>query len=205
MAIKIDWQPLPPRSGEEVTSYFPRLKENGTIDFETLCRLATKHSSVFHRGELLAAFDVLQREMSRQLALGKTVRIPEFGTFRLTIEANGKVEAARRRSKSAVRLKGVAFAPEGKFVESLGQPDFRWSPTGSHHLVCDVDQLRANLSDYLAAHHSITCAEFAALFHLGRSTANKYIRQLLDEGLLVRTGAGKLACYSLHAKETLPR
>lgn len=199
MAIHIDWQPLPPKSGDEATSYFPRLKGNGTIDFDTLCQLAAKHGSVFHRGELQAAFDVLMREMSRQLASGKAIRIPDFGTLRLTIEANGKIEDAQRRDMSSVRVKGVAFSPEEAFLGSLGQLDFRWSHSGSYHRVCDLDSLKSSLTDYFTGHSAITCAEFANLFHLGRSTANKYLRQLLDEGFLTRTGTGKHTCYSLHA------
>ncbi len=197
MAIHIDWQPLPPKSGDKETTYFPRMKGNGTIDFDTLCQLAAKHGSVFHRSELQAAFDVLRREMSRQLASGKAIRIPDFGTFRLTIEANGRIEAEQRRSTSSVRLKSVTFSSDQEFVNSLGQPDFRWSPSGSHHIACDMDSLKACLTDYLTGHSAITCAEVAELLHLGRSTANKYLRQWLDEGFLAKIGSGKHTSYSL--------
>lgn len=199
MAINIDWQPQPPKSRNEETYYFPRLRGNGTIGMEDLCRQATKHNSVFHYGDLIAAFCTMQHEMSRQLAMGKTIRIPGFGSFRPTIESNGKVKAAQRRKKKAVRLKGIAFTPDDKFVNSLGEPDFRWLPSGSHHLAYDAGQLKAGLSEHLATHPTITCAEFASTFHLGRSTANKYLRQLVDEGYLIRTGYGKHIHYVLNA------
>lgn len=198
MAINIDWQPLPPKSRNEETCYFPRLKGNGTINMESLCRMAAKQHSLFHRGVLIAAFDTLQREMARQLAMGKTIRIKGFGSFRPTIEANGKVEASQRRKKDVVRLKGVSFTPEEEFMDSLGKPDFRWFPTGSRLLAYDAEELKAHLTDYFATHSSITRAEFASIFHLGNSTANKYLRQLLDNSFLTRKGAGKHICYVLN-------
>lgn len=199
MAIHIDWQPLPSTNADDETCYFPRLKGNGTVDFETLCQLAAEHNSVFHRGELLAAFDLLRREISHQLASGKAVRIPEFGTFRLTVEASGKIGATKRSSKGSVRLKGIAFSPEKEFVNSLGKLDFHCTPNGPRHPVCELNQMKDKLTDYFAAHSSITCAEFSALFHLGRSTANKYLKQLLNDGFLTRTGLGKHTRYGLKA------
>lgn len=198
MAIHIDWQPLPPKSGNEETYYFPRLKGNGTINMETLCRKAAKNNPLYHRSVLMAAFGALQREMSHWLAMGKTIRIQGFGTFRPTIEANGKVKAAQRRKKDAVRLKGITFSPEKEFMDSLGQLDFRWHPSGSRHLAYDAEELKTHLTEFFATHASITRAEFASIFHLGDSTANKYLRQLQDHGFLTRKGAGKHICYVLN-------
>ena len=195
--IKIEWQPLPPASRGEEVSYFPRLKGNGSVDIDTLSKQAVKHQTVFSRGELLAAFDHLQHEMTDALAFGKAVKIPGFGTFRLVIEANGKVSAKQRSRKDAVRLKTVSFTPDDDFLQSLGQLCFRSSNKRERQSSYNKEEMKARLTDYLAQHSTITCPEFAELFLLGRSTANKRVKELLDEGFLVRTGTGRYFSYSL--------
>lgn len=195
--IKIEWQPLPPASRGEEVSYFPRLKGNGSVDIETLSKQAVKHHTVFSRGELLAAFDYLQHEMSDALASGKAVSIPGFGTFRLVIEANGKIIAAHRSRKDAVRLKSVSFTPDDEFLHSFGQINFRCPTMGNRLCAYSKEEMKTQLTDYLSQHSTITCREFAELFNMGRSTANKRMKELLEEDFLVRTGSGKFYSYSL--------
>lgn len=197
MAIKIEWQPLPPASKSEEATFFPRLKGNGTTDLESLCKLAVKHHTVFSRGELAAAFETIQTEMSQQLAQGKSIHIPGFGTFRLAIESNGPVPSSRRNRKDAVKLKTVIFQPDEEFLQSMGELDFRWSSTALRSEACDKSHLKSLVTDYLATHPSITCAELAELAHLGRSTANKHLKELLNDDFLVREGTGKNTRYTL--------
>lgn len=192
--LHIDWQPIPPASREEETTYFPRLTSRGTIGFEELCRLAARNSR-YNRGELAAVFCEVLQELSHQLAEGKIVQIPELGDFRLSVQANGRITGKKRGDKHSAKLKGVNFSPSADFIQSLGDLQFQWSPSIVHQAPCDLPSMKSRLDEYFLSNPAISRSQFEELFGLPRSTSNIRLACLVADGYLCKAGTGKDTRY----------
>lgn len=196
MSIQIDWQTMPPQKGDTTSTprLFPRMKDNGTITVEELCKIASQ-GSVFSRGELFAALSELTTAISRNLAEGKTIDIPDLGTFKLSIGTDSDITAQTHRRMDKIKIRGINFQPSPDLLQAIGTPPFHWSPDATNQHATTLDSIRTTLSDYFLTHPTITRAEFEQLFRMKRSTAQLRLKALMEEGFIEKEGHNREARY----------
>ena len=203
--IKIDWQQMPPRKGEAIDEgqntteqerLYPRIKDNGSVSFDELCRKAS-NNSVFTHGELKGAFLDLMSAVVEQLADGKAVEMVELGSLSLTLAVNGDVTASTRRRMDKVPVKGVAFRASDELLTAVRErkPKFTWAADHATQYAAKTGDMIETLKAYLAEHGSITRVAFAELFALKRTTAIGRLNELARMGVVRREGTNRNSVY----------
>lgn len=194
--VKIEWQEMPPRKGQEgeESRLFPRMKDNGVLEFDTLCELAAKGSGL-SEGTLYAAWFKLARTIAEELAKGKTVKLDDLGSLRLSIGTDAKVTCTTKQRKNKVKVQGVTFQPDGDLMKAIGKPDFEWQPDAALQHAPSAQELAEPLCTYLDEHGSITRAEFARVFRLKRTTAINRLHELACMDVIRQKGYNREAVY----------
>ena len=80
MAINIEWQVKPPSKHEEKPQMFPRITNSDTVGENELAKMIASHGSL-SRGNAKMALDDLAEVMSALLREGKTIELPQLGSF----------------------------------------------------------------------------------------------------------------------------
>lgn len=193
---KIEWQEIPPRKGleGEERRLFPRLKDNGVLDFDTLCELAAKGSAM-SEGTLYAAWYTLAHAIAEQLAEGKAIKLNGLGSLRLSIGANAEVTSTTKRRADKVQVQGVTFQPDADLMKAIGKPVFKWAPDATLQHAPSALSLIEPLRAYLDEHATITRADFARIFRLKRSTAADRLKELIRLGVIKPQGTNRNTQY----------
>lgn len=201
--IKIEWQQKPPKRGEKAgdNELFPRMIDNGIVDFDTLCTETSK-GSVFTKGTLSGSFSDLMEKVAKYLAEGKAVDLKDLGTLRLSIGTDDPVTASTKRRGDKVKVKGVNFVPSEQLMKAIGQPQFEWAAEATSQFAPSVEQLKAPLLAYLEEHGKITRKQFEETFRLKRTTAIDRLNAFVRMGLIVPKGSTRERVYVKNQKES---
>ena len=133
--------------------------------------------------------------LARLLCEGNEVRLPSLGTFRLTVGTDAAVHRNTKGSIRSVAVRDIAFQPSEELRTAVGKPHFREVPRNAALVAGKSAEMVPYLDAYFQSHSSITCAEFAKLFSLKRSTAHTRIKELVARGVLRQTGHNKDTRY----------
>lgn len=197
MAINIEWQVKPPTQGnekEEKPKMFPRITDSEIVNEQQLAELMAAHGSL-SRGNAKTALNDLAEVVSDQLREGKTINIPLFGSFKLSIGTDSEICPDSDRRMQSIVVRGVNFQPTQEFMDAIGNPTFQWKPTTGVAIAPTVSQLIPQLNDYFQKHDSITREVFERTFGLKRTTAYKRLKELIDKGVIEAVGSGRETKY----------
>lgn len=194
--VKIEWQQMPPRKGDEVGEErcFPRMMDNGVTAFSELCEKAAKKGRL-KPVTLKAAFTQLFDAMVEELQEGKAVTLKELGTLRLSIGTTQEVTTSTPNRNAAVCVKGVNFLECKDLLKVIGHPDFCSLSPDSQPKAPKAEDLVAPLQQYLAEHGSISRQQFQAVFCLKEATAKMRLRQLVEMGIVRQVGQNRETVY----------
>ena len=197
MAINIEWQVKPPVKGDEKDEkpkMFPRIIDSKTVCELRLAELMATHGSL-SRGNAKAALNDLAEVMAELLGEGKTIEIPMFGSFKLSIGTDAEIHPDSDGRMQSIIVRGVNFQPDKQLMEAIGHPTFQWKPTTGVAIAPTVSQLIPLLNDYFQKHDSITREVFERTFRLKRTTAYKRLKELIDKGVIKAVGSGRETKY----------
>lgn len=192
MAINIEWQVKPPSKNEDKPLMFPRITDSEIVNEQQLAELMASHGSL-SRGNAKAALGDLAEVMAYLLREGKTINIPSFGAFKLSIGTDSEICPDRRMQNIVVR--GVNFQPDKEFMDAIGRPTFLWRPTTGVAIAPTADKLIPQLLTYFKTHDSITRDEFERTFGLKRTTAYMRLKELEKKGVIQAIGNGRERKY----------
>ncbi|MDO4180763.1 MAG: HU family DNA-binding protein [Bacteroidales bacterium] len=204
MAIDIEWQtlPTPNNNDDNKPLLYPRMTDNGIVDFQTLCELTAQYGS-YTRGTVKSITSDLMEIIAKLLSEGKTIDIAEFGTFRLAIGAEANVSSDTPYHKRPITVRGVNFQPDKALMDAIGTPDFLSVPRNAPPVAMTVGQIEKVLLEYFKTHDSITRAQFEELCQLKRTTAYGRLKELMDSGFLKQVGHNKETKYELGLAHSL--
>ena len=194
MAINIEWQVKPPSKHEEKPQMFPRITDSDTVGENELAELIASHGSL-SRGNVKMALDDLAEVMSALLREGKTIDLPQFGSFKLSIGTDAEIHPNSNRRMRSIVVRGVNFQPTQEFMDAIGKPTFQWKPTTGVAIAPSADQIVPRLAKYFQTHDSITRAQFERTFGLKRTTAYSRLKELEEMGVIQTVGHGKDTVY----------
>lgn len=133
--------------------------------------------------------------MADLLREGKTVNIPMFGSFKLSIGTDSEIRPDSDRRMQSIVVRGVNFQPDQEFMDAIGKPTFQWKPTTGVAIAPTLEQLIPKLLIYFKTHDSITREEFGRTFGLKRTTAYMRLNDLIDKGVIEAVGSGRERRY----------
>ena len=194
MAINIEWQVKPPSKHEEKPQMFPRITNSDTVGENELTELIASHG-LLSRGNAKMALDDLAEVMSALLREGKTIELPQLGSFKLSIGTDAEIHPDSNRRMRSIVVRGVNFQPAQEFMNAIGKPTFQWKPTAGVAIAPAAAQLIPRITEYYQTHDSITRAEFERTFGLKRTTAYSRLKELEEMGVIQTVGHGKDTVY----------
>ena len=194
MAINIEWQVKPPSKNEDKPLMFPRITDSKIVNEQQLAELMASHGTL-SRGNAKAALGDLAEVMADLLREGKTVNIPMFGSFKLSIGTDSEIRPDSDRRMQSIVVRGVNFQPDQEFMDAIGKPTFQWKPTNGEAIAPTLEQLIPQLLIYFKTHDSITREEFERIFGLKRTTAYMRLNDLIDKGVIEVVGSGRDTKY----------
>lgn len=194
MAINIEWQVKPPSKNGEKPQMFPRITDSETVNEQQLAELISSHG-VLSRGNAKTAINDLAEIMAMLLKEGKTISIPQLGSFKLSIGSDAKIHPDSDRRMQSVVVKGVNFQPSQELVNAIGKPSFQWKATTGVAITPSASQLIPRLTAYFQTHNSINRAEFEHVFGIKRTTAYIRLKELEKMGVIQSAGKGKETIY----------
>jgi predicted histone-like DNA-binding protein len=123
MTIKYNVMPRRnPRDPEAPPRYFPVVRSSGRTRQRDLARKGTKMSTM-SAADLAAAMEILLDLIPEELMAGNIVDLGDFGSFRLSVKAEGSDSA---EAVTATHIKGVnvRFTPGKEFKDTMNRAKF---------------------------------------------------------------------------------
>ena len=194
MAINIEWQVKPPSKHEDKPQMFPRITDSEIVGEQQLAELMASHGSL-SRGNAKTALEDLAEVMATLLREGKTINLPQLGSFKLSIGTDAEIHPDSNRRMQSIVVKGVNFQPAQEFMDAIGKPSFQWKPTTGVAIAPSADQIVPRLAKYFQTHDSITRAQFERTFGLKRTTAYSRLKELEEMGVIQTAGHGNDTIY----------
>ncbi len=108
---------IPSRPNDPV-SYYPRLKASGEVDQRDIANRIADISTV-SQADMMGAIEGMLQTIPRFLAEGNIVRLGEFGSFHLSVQAEGS-PAPEMVNASRIKRSRLRFRP-GKLVRKMLQ------------------------------------------------------------------------------------
>ena len=194
MAINIEWQVKPPGKHDSKPQMFPRITDSEIVNEQQLAELVASHGTL-SRGNAKTALNDLAEVMVDQLREGKTVNIPMFGSFKLSIGTDSEIHSDTDRRMQTIVVRGVNFQPSQEFMAAIGKPSFQWKSKTGVVIAPTTDQLIPQLITFFKTHDSITREEFERTFGLKRTTAYMRLKELVKRGVIQAIGNGRERKY----------
>lgn len=193
MAIKFEFYRTPVTAGTRKKRYYPKVMHARRVDTEKLAQ-EIHQCCTLTVSDVRAVLIALSEQLASHLENGERVHVEGLGSFYVTLKAP-EVRDPKTVRASSVRVKTVRFCPDMELKELLEGAEIKRSDWRPHSRVWTSAEMDARLADYFQRETFLTRRIFQELFVLTKTTALRYIRQLVAEGKLQNTGTRTQPVY----------
>lgn len=188
MAILYDWYENPGESDDsEEKGLHPRIFLNGKVGTDKLCRMIHGRSSL-SVGDVKNAFEMLAQICGEELREGREVHIEGLGYFAPILRSTQKVTRSTKNKWSKMELKTIGFRPDARLRGELVGAKASRSKYARHSESLSEVEIDMRLKEYFAEHDVMLRYDFQEVCCMTRTTANRHLRRLLEEGKLRNIG-----------------
>ena len=188
MAILYDWYENPGESDDsEEKGLHPRIFLNGKVGTDKLCRMIHGRSSL-SVGDVKNAFEMLAQICGEELREGREVHIEGLGYFAPILRSTQKVTRSTKNKWSKMELKTIGFRPDARLRGELVGAKASRSKYARHSESLSEGEIDMRLKEYFADHDVMLRYDFQEVCCMTRTTANRHLRRLLEEGKLRNIG-----------------
>lgn len=188
MAILYDWYENPGESDDsEEKGLHPRIFLNGKVGTDKLCRMIHGRSSL-SVGDVKNAFEMLAQICGEELREGREVHIEGLGYFAPILRSTQKVTRSTKNKWSKMELKTIGFRPDARLQGELVGVKASRSKYARHSESLSEVEIDMRLKEYFAEHDVMLRYDFQEVCCMTRTTANRHLRRLLEEGKLKNIG-----------------
>ena len=188
MAILYDWYENPGESDDsEEKGLHPRIFLNGKVGTDKLCRMIHGRSSL-SVGDVKNAFEMLAQICGEELREGREVHIEGLGYFAPILRRTQKVTRSTKNKWSKMELKTIGFRPDARLRGELVGAKASRSKYARHSESLSEVEIDMRLKEYFADHDVMLRYDFQEVCCMTRTTANRHLRRLLEEGKLRNIG-----------------
>ena len=188
MAILYDWYENPGESDDsEEKGLHPRIFLNGKVGTDKLCRMIHGRSSL-SVGDVKNAFEMLAQICGEELREGREVHIEGLGYFAPILRSTQKVTRSTKNKWSKMELKTIGFRPDARLRRELVGAKASRSKYARHSESLSEVEIDMRLKDYFAEHDVMLRYDFQEACCMTRTTANRHLRRLQEEGKLRNIG-----------------
>ena len=188
MAILYDWYENPGESDDsEEKGLHPRIFLNGKVGTDKLCRMIHGRSSL-SVGDVKNAFEMLAQSCGEELREGREVHIEGLGYFAPILRSTQKVTRSTKNKWLKMELKTIGFRPDARLRGELRGAKVSRSKYARHSESLSAVEIDMRLKEYFADHDVMLRYDFQEVCCMTRTTANRHLRRLLEEGKLKNIG-----------------
>ena len=188
MAILYDWYENPGESNDsEEKGLHPRIFLNGKVGTDKLCRMIHGRSSL-SVGDVKNAFEMLAQICGEELREGREVHIEGLGYFAPILRSTQKVPRSTKNKWLKMELKTIGFRPDARLRGELRGAKVSRSKYARHSESLSAVEIDMRLKEYFADHDVMLRYDFQEVCCMTRTTANRHLRRLLEEGKLKNIG-----------------
>ena len=188
MAILYDWYENPGESDDsEEKGLHPRIFLNGKVGTDKLCRMIHGRSSL-SVGDVKNAFEMLAQICGEELREGREVHIEGLGYFAPILRSTQKVTRSTKNKWSKMELKTIGFRPDARLRGELVGAKASRSKYARHSESLSEVEIDMRLKEYFADHDVMLRYDFQEVCCMTRTTANRHLQRLLEEGKLRNIG-----------------
>ena len=188
MAILYDWYENPGESDDsEEKGLHPRIFLNGKVGTDKLCRMIHGRSSL-SVGDVKNTFEMLAQICGEELREGREVHIEGLGYFAPILRSTQKVTRSTKNKWSKMELKTIGFRPDARLRGELVGAKASRSKYARHSESLSEVEIDMRLKEYFADHDVMLRYDFQEVCCMTRTTANRHLRRLLEEGKLRNIG-----------------
>lgn len=185
MPILFDFYVSPSDSGKgEKEKYHARVVRSHTVQIDDIVNNISKRCTL-SKGDIRAVLDELGDELVYNLCEGDRVCLPGIGYFYLSLSAPKDTNPKTTRSQS-IGIKAVEFRADSILKNNLeSHARFERSDIKVHSSRLDSYEIDALLEDYFHKNDFLTRIKFEKLCGFTKTTAQRHLQRLMDEGRLV--------------------
>lgn len=185
MPILFDFYVSPSDSGKgEKEKYHARVVRSHTVQIDDIVNNISKRCTL-SKGDIRAVLDELGDEIVYNLCEGNRVYLPGIGYFYLSLSTPKEADPKTTRSQS-IGIKAVEFRADSILKNNLeSHARFERSDIKVHSSRLDSYEIDALLEDYFHKNEFLTRIKFEKLCGFTKTTAQRHLQRLMDEGRLV--------------------
>lgn len=185
MPILFDFYVSPSDSEkEEKEKYHARVVRSHTVQIDDIVNNISKRCTL-SKGDIRAVLDELGDELVYNLCEGNRVYLPGIGYFYLSLSTPKEADPKTTRSQS-IGIKAVEFRADSVLKTSLeNHAKFERSDIKVHSSRLNIYEIDALLEDYFHKNEFLTRIKFEKLCGFTKTTAQRHLQRLMDEGRLV--------------------
>lgn len=175
----------------------PRIVPKGTIDQDEFLDRVHKFTGI-SRSLLSGAMQSFQNELKDLLVNGWIVELGNIGYFSVSLQGPPIMDKKEVHAQS-IKLKNINFRPNKRFKQEVSY-DIRLERTesitrpkgnGPSEEIC-----LARAMEHLEKYPCMTCADYCRLTGRNKTRALKELNSFIEQGILMRYGAGKQVVYA---------
>lgn len=199
MAILFDFYdtPSPDKdNGNKERKFHARVVGGQTIGIDTLVHHIHERSTLT-KGDIKAVIEELGDELVYELADGNRVYLPGIGYFSLSLSAPSDTDPQTTRSQQ-IEIKKVSFRADQLMKDSLkNKAEFKRSKEKNHSTKLSKDEILTLLRDFFKHNAYLTRPQFEEITGFTRMTAQRHLKEMVEEGVLKKTNGEHLPIYLL--------
>lgn len=198
MSIQYDLYETPDiqESGEKQPLH-PRVVPKGTITQEEFLDRVNKFTGI-SRSMLAGAMQSFQNELRDLLSNGWIVELGDIGFFSVSLQGPPVMNKKDVHAQS-IRLKNVNFRVSRRFKKEVGwqiRPERGESTTRPRGKGHNREECLAIINEHLNKYPCITRVDYSRLTGHDKQRAVKELNSFIEQGVLMRYGAGKQVVYA---------
>lgn len=206
MSAKYDFYKNPsPKDSKKRTRYHARIVTGGTVSTESLAKKIHSRCTATTadvKAVLISLADVVVEELQE----GRRVYIEGLGYLSITLQCP-EIQSPKEIRAESIHFKSVAFRPEAELKKKLKSTPFERVKEKRHSSELSAVNIDELLTSYFAEKVRMTRLDFQRLCGYTRTTANRRLKELLDQHKLCNIGFKRAPIYEAAAgyygKETI--
>lgn len=178
--------------------YYIQLHEYGGMTGDELEEHLHTHYMLPH-GEVKAVLAAITDCMTHELTSGRRFCLPGIGYFSLGVGLDRECSNQETQANASdIRVKKIRFKPYTKLLDNVRRSThFERDKYSTKSKRYTEDEMERLLTDYLNKNGFISRRTMEQAFRLRTCTALKWIRVMLEKGVIKRLGAKSSPLYAL--------
>ena len=183
MAIEYDFHRNPNSQGTNKKRYHARVVSSHRVSTDQLAEEIQKECTLT-TADIKAVLITLSDKLAQHLGEGSKVHLEGIGYFQVNLKCKEEVRTTNAVRSENVEFKSVSYRADNHLKKHLKTQKIQRSKTKIHSATLTEEEIDQTLSTYFATHETITRRQFQVLCSQVKSTAQRLLKRLLDDGKL---------------------